>query len=64
LLAQTPGLKEEFDYRLQVDPEFAAAPRARLEFFLRRHSSWDAQLNLYPVFRVDERLATLAVARG
>jgi hypothetical protein len=63
LLAQTPGLQEEFTHRLQVDPAFAADPRARLEFFLRRHSSWDAQLNLYPVFRVDQRLATPGAAR-
>ena len=64
LLAQAPGLKEEFDHRLRLDPAFAAAPSARLEFFLRRHSSWDTQLNLYPVFRVDERPAIPAVARG
>jgi hypothetical protein len=63
VLAQTPGLKEEFDRRLKQDPAFAATPRARLEFFLRRHSSWDAQLNLYPVFRVDELLATPDAAR-
>jgi hypothetical protein len=64
LLVQTPGLKEEFARRLKEDPAFAAAPRARLEFFLRRHPSWDAQLNLYPVLRVDELLATPDAARG
>jgi len=64
LLAQTPGLKEEFDRRLKEDAAFAAAPHARLEFFLRRHASWDTQLNLYPVFRVDELLATPDAARG
>ncbi len=63
-LAQTPGLKEEFTRRLAEDPAFAADPRARLEFFLRRHSSWDTELNLYPVFRVDELLATQPAARG
>jgi hypothetical protein len=62
LLSETPGLKEEFERRLKNDAAFAAAPRARLEFFLRRHSSWDAQLNLYPVLRVDERLATPTTA--
>jgi hypothetical protein len=64
LLGQTPGLQEEFDRRLNDDPIFAANPRARLEFFLRRHSSWDSQLNLYPVFRVDELLVSSAVSRG
>ena len=64
LLAQTPGLKEEFSRRLKEDAAFAANPRARLEFFLRRHSSWDSQMNLYPVFRVDELLASPDATRG
>jgi Zinc carboxypeptidase len=64
VLAQTPGLKEEFDRMLKKDPAFAANPRARLEFFLRRHSSWDSNMNLYPVFRVDELLASSGAARG
>ena len=64
LLAETPGLKEEFDRKLKDDAAFAAEPRARLEFFLRRHASWDSQLNLYPVFRVDELLASSNNARG
>jgi len=64
LLAETPGLQEEFDRRLKDDPAFAANARARLEFFLRRHSSWDSQLNLYPVFRVDELLVSSAASRG
>jgi hypothetical protein len=64
LLAQTPGLQEEFSRRLKEDAEFAANPRARLEFFLRRHSSWDSRMNLYPVFRVDELLASPDATRG
>ena len=64
LLAETPALKDEFNRRLQDDPAFAASSRARLEFFLRRHSSWDSQLNLYPVFRVDELLASPGTAQG
>jgi hypothetical protein len=64
LLAQTPGLQEEFSRRLEEDAAFAANPRARLEFFLRRHSSWDSRMNLYPVFRVDELLASAAATRG
>jgi len=64
LLAQTPGLQEEFSQRLKVDAAFAANPRARLEFFLRRHSSWDSRMNLYPVFRVDELLAAPGATQG
>jgi len=64
LLAQTPGLQEEFSRRLKEDAAFAANPRARLEFFLRRHASWDSRMSLYPVFRVDELLASPAATRG
>jgi hypothetical protein len=64
LLTQTPALREEFNRKLKEDPAFADSPRARLEFFLRRHSSWDSHLNLYPVFRVDELLASAAPTRG
>jgi hypothetical protein len=63
MLAQNAALQEEFDRRLREDAAFAANPRARLEFFLRRHSSWDSRLNLYPVFRVDELLASSRAAR-
>ena len=63
MLAQNPPLEQEFNRRLSADAVFAASPRARLEFFLRRHASWDSHLNLYPVFRVDEVLASSGAAR-
>src|SRR5205807_905574 len=63
LLAKQPQLGEEFSRRLKEDPAFAASPAARREFFLRRHSSWDARLNLYPVLRVDQLLASVAQSR-
>ena len=56
VLAQHPILREAFEQRLREDPEFSSNPVQRLDFFLRHHASWDAQLNLYPVFRVDEPL--------
>ena len=52
MLAADADLRLEFERRLKTDPEFSASPGARLEFFLRRHASWDERLNLYPVFRV------------
>jgi hypothetical protein len=58
MLAQDPTLRQEFERRLADDRAFAASPAARLEFFLRRHASWDCRLNLYPVLRVDELLAS------
>jgi hypothetical protein len=51
--AADPRLPMEFERRLN-DPVFAADARARLEFFLRRHASWDENFNLYPVLRSAE----------
>jgi hypothetical protein len=52
MLDNEPELAQEFARRLKGDARFAASPGARLEFFLRRHASWDARYNLYPVLRV------------
>ena len=57
MLAADPGLQREFEQRLASDAAFASSPAARLEFFARRHASWDEELNMYPVLRVDERPA-------
>jgi predicted deacylase len=51
-LAADPSLAAEFAKKLAADPAFAKDPAARLEFFYRRHSSWDERFNLYPVMRV------------
>ncbi|MDB6090453.1 MAG: Peptidase [Gammaproteobacteria bacterium] len=64
MLEQNPQLRAEFELRLREDAAFAASPSARLEFFLRRHSSWDGRYNLYPVFRVDELLASATPTQG
>jgi hypothetical protein len=64
LLAQDPALEQEFTQRLKQDPAFAASPTARREFFLRRHASWDSHLNLYPVMRVPEILASAGALHG
>src|SRR5262249_32209797 len=72
LLAQTPALPHACTRprleaartrRLKAHAGCAANPRARLEFFLRRHSSWDSRMILYPVFRVDELLASPGATR-
>jgi hypothetical protein len=54
MLAADADLRLEFEHRLKTDAEFSTNPAARLEFFLRRHASWDERLNLYPVFRVEK----------
>jgi hypothetical protein len=64
MLEKSPELQTEFARRLREDATFAASPSARLGFFLRRHSSWDARYNLYPVLRVDELLASATPAQG
>ncbi len=51
MLSQDAKLREEFERRLREDADFAASPEARLEFFHRRHPSWDERYGLYPVYR-------------
>ena len=51
-LASNPKLKQEFEQQLSSDPEFAKDPAARLEFFARRHISWDEKYRLYPILRI------------
>jgi Zinc carboxypeptidase len=53
MLAARPEVAKAFRERLANDPEFAKNPDARLEFFYRRHSSWDEQRDLYPVLRIE-----------
>jgi hypothetical protein len=54
MLARDPAVAAEFKKKLDQDPDFARDPAARLDFFYRRHASWDERFNLYPVYRVDQ----------
>ncbi|NOT89471.1 MAG: M14 family metallopeptidase [Lysobacter sp.] len=56
MLARDPAVRERFERRIKEDPEFAADPQARLEFFYRLHTAWDERFGLYPVMRTDETL--------
>ncbi|MCG7209628.1 M14 family zinc carboxypeptidase [Streptomyces arenae] len=56
MLEQDPVLAGEFRRRLSENPEFAADPDARREFFQRRHSSWDVRYAMYPILRSDQNL--------
>ncbi|MBC7984386.1 MAG: hypothetical protein H7Y02_11085 [Candidatus Obscuribacterales bacterium] len=56
LLAADASLAAEFARKLKEEPEFARSPTARLEFFHRRHVSWDERLNLYPIYRLESAL--------
>ena len=55
MMAKDPKLKQEFEQKVANDKEFAANPRARLNFFYQRSPWWDPHMGLYPV----GRLATL-----
>ena len=50
-MAADPALAAEFERRVETDPAFAKNPHARLDFFYKRHASWDERHNLYPVLR-------------
>ena len=45
-------VRAAFDKALE-DPAFAASPERRLDFFYRRHASWDEGKDLLPVLRLD-----------
>jgi hypothetical protein len=51
MLANDPELRRVFERRLADDPAFAKDAAARLDFFYRRHPSWDERHNLYPIYR-------------
>ncbi|GAC1622849.1 MAG: M14 family metallopeptidase [Nevskia sp.] len=53
MLEKNPGLVADFAQKLADDEAFARSPGARLNFFYRRHASWDERFNLCPVYRID-----------
>ncbi|MBQ5948864.1 M14 family metallopeptidase [Massilia sp. ST3] len=55
-MAADPQVAAEFQRLLATDPAFAKNPHARLEFFAKRHASWDERFNLYPVMRTNVAL--------
>jgi hypothetical protein len=55
MLAADERLRAEFAKLLSRDAAFAKDPERRLEFFRRRHPTWDDQVDLYPVLEVDQR---------
>lgn len=56
MLESDAATSAEFKRRLATDAQFAKDPQARLDFFFRRHSSWDRAYNLYPVYRTSIRV--------
>jgi hypothetical protein len=60
MLAADPSLQGKLDAALAADPELAKSPARRLEWFYRRHSSWDERVNLLPIYRAAKNYATSA----
>jgi hypothetical protein len=52
MLEKDPALRAAFDAALAADPEMAKNAYKRLEFFYRRHPSWDERVELLPVYRL------------
>ena len=51
-MLRDPAVKAAFDEALK-DPELAASPARRLDWFYRRSPAWDSRMGLVPVYRVD-----------
>lgn len=51
MLASDPALKRAFDAKLAAEPDFAANPNARLQWFYERTPYYDERYLLYPVGR-------------
>jgi murein tripeptide amidase MpaA len=51
MLEEDPELARAFEKKLQSDPEFAASPGARLDWFYRRTPYYDSTYRLYPIGR-------------
>jgi hypothetical protein len=51
MLAADPSLRGAFDAYVATDPKMSATQR--LEFFYRRHPSWDERVDLLPVYRAN-----------
>ncbi|HEY0262905.1 MAG TPA: M14 family metallopeptidase [Granulicella sp.] len=64
MMAKNPALKAEFEKKLADDPEFAASPAARLNFFYER-SPWFAanRIGAYPVGRLGSLAGVPVAAR-
>ena len=53
-MLQDPAVRAAFAARVAADPELAKSPHKRLEFFYRRHPSWDDRMGVVPVYRLQD----------
>jgi hypothetical protein len=59
MLAAIPTLRAEFDAWLAADATRAQSVEARLDFFYRRHPSWDRHKDRLPIVKLDVTPADL-----
>lgn len=55
MLASDPGLKAEFEIKMQSDSTFASSPSQILMWFYQKSPYWDVQKDRYPVGRIMDR---------
>lgn len=51
MFAKDPAVKAQFEAAVAADPELAKSSAQRLEWFYRRHPSWDERVNLLPIYK-------------
>jgi hypothetical protein len=56
MLQRDPSLRAQLDAAIAADPALAASPKAKLDWFYRRHPAWDERFGLLPVYRSDVEL--------
>ncbi len=57
MLKEGPDLRDEFETRLKQDAEFRQNSMERLDFFYRKSVYFDRRENIYPIFRLMEKIA-------
>jgi murein tripeptide amidase MpaA len=55
MMADSPELRKQFEARLASDPQFAADPRARLQWWYQQSKYEAGDTNRYPIVRVWEK---------
>jgi len=56
MLGEDPQLLSEFETRLRDDEEFRQNPQERLDFFYKKSVYFDRRENIYPIFRLMEKI--------
>jgi hypothetical protein len=55
MMADNPELRKQFEARLASDPQFAADPRARLDWWYRQSQYEAGDAGRYPIVRIWEK---------